>query len=77
MNKTIENLIEQSGLYIAYENKQVTEKELEFFAELIIFECIKLAVFKGDAKTGQAIKEHFDCKLVDLNSGVRYTGLIG
>ena len=29
------------------------------FAELIIFECIKLAVFKGDSATGQAIKEHF------------------
>ena len=31
----------------------------EKFAELIVFECIKLAVFKGDAKTGKAIKEHF------------------
>ena len=29
------------------------------FAELIVFECIKLAVFKGDATTGKAIKEHF------------------
>jgi len=26
---------------------------------LIVFECIKLAVFKGDATTGKAIKEHF------------------
>ena len=31
----------------------------EKFAELIVFECIKLAVFKGDATTGKAIKEHF------------------
>jgi hypothetical protein len=29
------------------------------FAEMIVFECIKLAVFKGDATTGKAIKEHF------------------
>lgn len=29
------------------------------FADLIIFECIKLAVFKGDSATGRAIKEHF------------------
>jgi len=29
------------------------------FAELIVFECIKLAVFKGDAATGKAIKQHF------------------
>ena len=27
--------------------------------ELIVFECIKLAVFKGDATTGRAIKQHF------------------
>ena len=32
------------------------------FAELIVFECIKLAVFKGDASTGKAIKEHFGVK---------------
>jgi hypothetical protein len=29
------------------------------FAELIIFECIKLAVFKGDSSTAKAIKDHF------------------
>jgi hypothetical protein len=29
------------------------------FAELIVFECIKIAVFKGDSATGKAIKEHF------------------
>jgi hypothetical protein len=34
-------------------------EELQKFAELIIFECIKLAVFKGDSSTGKAIKEHF------------------
>lgn len=29
------------------------------FVELILFECIKLSVFKGDGATAQAIKEHF------------------
>jgi len=33
--------------------------DTEKFAELIVFECIKLAAFKGDATTGKAIKEHF------------------
>jgi hypothetical protein len=32
---------------------------IERFAELIIFECIKIAVFRGDAKTAREIKEHF------------------
>ena len=31
----------------------------EKFAELIVFECIKIAVFKGDSATGKAIKEWF------------------
>lgn len=32
------------------------------FANLILFECVKLAVFKGDTATAKAIKEHFDIK---------------
>ena len=32
------------------------------FAELIVFECVKLAVFKGDSATGKAIKKHFGVK---------------
>jgi hypothetical protein len=31
----------------------------EKFAELLLFECTKIAVFKGDATTAMAIKEHF------------------
>jgi hypothetical protein len=38
-----------------YNGPAFTEK----FAELIVFECIKIAVFKGDSATGKAIKEHF------------------
>jgi hypothetical protein len=37
--------------------------ELEQFAELIVFECIKIAVFKGDSATGKAIKQHFEVEL--------------
>ena len=34
-------------------------EEVEKFARTIVFECIKLAVFKGDKETAKAIKEHF------------------
>jgi hypothetical protein len=34
-------------------------EEVEKFARIIVFECIKLAVFKGDKETAKAIKEHF------------------
>lgn len=39
MNERIKELIDKSELYITYDNKAVTEKELEFFAELIVKEC--------------------------------------
>lgn len=42
MNEQIKKIMEDSGLHIAYENKAVTEKELEFFAEAIVQECIGL-----------------------------------
>ena len=29
------------------------------FAQIIIFECIKLAVFEGDSATAKTIKKHF------------------
>ena len=34
-------------------------EDVEKFARIIVFECIKLAVFKGDRETAKAIKEHF------------------
>lgn len=37
----------------------VSHVRLEEFANSILFECIKLAVFKGDKETAKAIKEHF------------------
>jgi hypothetical protein len=36
-----------------------SEQFEEKFADLIIFECIKIALFKGDSATGKAIKQHF------------------
>ena len=61
MNERIRELAEQAttrieeyGWGTSYENF-----DREKFAELIVAECIKLAVFKGDAKTGKAIKQHF------------------
>lgn len=55
MNERIRQLIEDSGLHIAYENKAVTEKELEFFAESIIQECLNMC----DWQTDQRIQQHF------------------
>ena len=40
MNDRIQKIIQESGLYVAYDNKAVTDKELEYFAELIVQECI-------------------------------------
>jgi len=57
MNERIKQLSIQAG-FPEWSNHAI-EFELEQFAELIVFECIKLAVFKGDATTGKAIKEHF------------------
>lgn len=37
----------------------VSHVRLQEFADLILFECIKLAVFRGDTETAKAIKEHF------------------
>lgn len=41
------------------ENMRWNIEDAETFAEMIVFECIKIAVFGGDTKTGKAIKEHF------------------
>lgn len=33
------------------------------FADLVLFECIKIAVFHGDKTTAAAIKQHFGVEL--------------
>jgi hypothetical protein len=60
MNKRIADLMRSKGLH-----KNISEDcqhRMEMLADLIVFECIKLAVFNGDAATGRAIKEHFGVK---------------
>ena len=39
-----------------------TFEQIREFAELILFECVKIAVFKGDTETAKEIKEHFGLK---------------
>jgi hypothetical protein len=55
MNDRIKELLEQSTEHIM----GVPVVNQKRFAELIVFECIKLAVFKGDSTTGKVIKDHF------------------
>ena len=64
MNERIKELAEQATTYVdpSANDGVCWDFDKEKFAELIVFECIKLAVFKGDASTGKAIKEHFGVK---------------
>ena len=62
MNQRIKQLAEQAGIYKLNLSDETEYWIMEKFAELIVFECVKLAVFKGDTTTGKAIKEHFGVK---------------
>ena len=76
MNERIKELIERCGLYLAPDNPEVFDKELEFFAELIVRECAEIAdksnqgskssnegtEFYYNADIGDKIKEHFGVK---------------
>jgi hypothetical protein len=62
MNDLIKEFARQAGFKVNWQHEDVQAIKMaqyKEFAELIIFECIKLAVFKGDSSTGKAIKEHF------------------
>lgn len=69
MNERIKQIAKESGLYIAYDNRAVTDKELEFFAELIIRECAKVVENALDVSPvsheayswadGDTVLEHF------------------
>ena len=66
MDTRLEHLMYQSGLTASGCWDQLDDydrKAIEKFGELIVFECIKLAVFKGDATTGKTIKGHFGVEL--------------
>jgi len=54
MNETLKSIAKQAQV-----EHCVSHVRLEEFANLILFECIKIAVFKGDKDTGKAIKDHF------------------
>lgn len=41
MNKRINELMDECGLWIDYDNREVTKGELEFFAEQIVRECAR------------------------------------
>jgi len=69
MNKQIKLFAEQAG-FMMWEDEPWNpgdvvdwsaryDTELEKFANMIIFECFKLAVFNGNHATAKAIKEHF------------------
>jgi len=57
MNEQIKLFAEQARLLTGW---PVGEIEYQKFAELIIFECVKLAVFNGSRATAVAIKEKFE-----------------
>jgi hypothetical protein len=62
MSDLIKEFARQAGFKVNWQHEDVQAIKMaqyKEFAELIIFECIKLAVFKGDSSTGKAIKEHF------------------
>ena len=53
-------LAEKAGIYIAYDNRAALDKELEFFAELIVKECAAfLRDTMGDDFAAEQMKEHF------------------
>ena len=62
MDDLIKEFARQAGFKVNWQHEDVQAIKMaqyKEFAELIIFECIKLAVFKGDSSTAKAIKEHF------------------
>ena len=68
MNERIKELADQCGLYIAYENRSVTDKELEAFAELIVREAARVVDIWSDEEpcsegydkfTVYKLKQHF------------------
>ena len=59
MNERIRELATEVGISVDYLTNTKQIVLLEKFAELIVFECIKIAVFNGDTDTGRCIKEHF------------------
>lgn len=70
MNKTIARVIRDTGVYCAYENRAVTDRELEFFAQQIVREC---AQFVGDPDSLAVLEmfEYFGVKPGNLQTSVK------
>ena len=51
MNERIKQIIDICGLYLAPDNPEVLEKELEFFAELIVRDCASLCEIESRSYT--------------------------
>jgi hypothetical protein len=64
MNSKIKQYAELSKSYktilVDGQMQSVLLIDPERFAQMIIFECTKIAVFNGDKKTGQLIKDFFE-----------------
>ena len=60
MNDRIKQIADDCGLYIAYDNREVTNKELSFFAETIVRECMDVVSKATASPNGyQALMKHF------------------
>ena len=57
MNKRILELMDECGLWIDYDNREVTRRELEFFAEQIVRECVECV--KEDMYSGAGCHSDF------------------
>ena len=64
MNSTIKQFAELSKSYktivVDGQMQSVLLIDPEKFAQMIIFECIKIAVFNGNKETGRQIKDYFE-----------------
>lgn len=65
MNQRIQEIAEACGVYIAYDNRRVTDAELQFFAEQIVLECAEVIEYcvacRQPASTYAAnLRSHFN-----------------
>ena len=77
MNSRIRQIANDCGLYIAYDNRQVTDAELEFFAQQIVQECIdKIETYRipvGNSASGELACEWTYDALHTIRDDIRET----
>lgn len=60
MNQRIQEIAKACGVYIAYDNRRVTDAELQFFAEQIVRECAEVIDNHYEpVYDGKLIKQYF------------------